>query len=462
MRYNKYTTQKLQVSHDDGETWEDVSPLTTRLGVYQGTYFSQEDCLTGSPTLAYANVEITQEMKDTLYTYILEDGTILSRHRNDVGAENEISITDEGVRLEEMTIDWWPDYDGRQYNELCNKVRTIIIGNEIDVVRGYVKYLIEQFKYCNYLYLCDSIKVFTLNVQQICPNIDRIRMSRRMREFNPTMPYLKELTFDGNVSISFPRMHFSYLKNYLKIITVNGALKNFHRGGTLYNDTPNLETILVYGGLPEEIIHLNDVTRLYVPNGILDRYRPMCDGAVIPMSMYHYDVANISPSGKATALNIYGSTVTVPSNGNSILTEEETYRYFSASTMGYNYVDGRIELAFIKVNEDVTRIDDKAFSMDRQIMPLRGYTSVVTLSLPSTLTSMGKMVFDTSSIQNLIFNGLTPPTLDNTFTNESAHYDIIKNIYVPDSAYHLYFQSFAENCPWEVGKLKPLSEYNKF
>lgn len=438
MKYIKYTTQKLQISHDDGETWEDVSPSVTRIGNYLGTYDTVEDCESGTPQNVYSTVEITSEMENSLYGYILEDGTVRLRKIEDAEENVEYqnampTLSIQGIRIIEFKVEWWPEYQTREwtYDECLKKVRTIIIGNEATAVYPDIIY---KFKYCNYLYLCDSIKIFC----GASKSIEKIKMSKNIDEFYCSMPYVKELTFDSDVILRFYDYIYN-LPNDLKKITVYGTLKKF-RESESYIDSrymvkcPNLETILVYGGEQPESIILNGHTRIYAPDELISLYG---NNQIIPMSQYKYDVSNLQTSQKAIALNIFGKTVEIPSNESNILTENETNRYFSAKN----------ELSFISIGTSVEEIDSYAF---------RGYTTVVTLVIPNTVSSMGEKVFNSSSIQNIIFKGLTPPSFNNTFSNLSA--PIINNIYVPDAAYTKYFEAFIEY-PWLIKKLKLLSEY---
>jgi hypothetical protein len=278
-------------------------------------------------------------------------------------------------------------------------------------------------------------------------------MSKNIDEFYCSMPYVKELTFDSDVILRFYDYIYG-LPNDLKKITVYGTLKKY-RESENYTDSrykekcPNLETILVYGGeQPVESVLLNAHTRLYAPDELISLYG---NNQIIPMSQYKYDVSNLQTSQKAIALNIFGETVEIPSNESNILTENETKKYFSvkSETDSEKYTEGRNELTFISIGTSVEEIDSYAF---------RGYTTVVTLVIPDTVSSMGKRVFGGSSIQNLIFKGLTPPSFNDTFSNLSASYEIINNIYVPDAAYTKYFEAFIEY-PWLIKKLKLLSEY---
>lgn len=461
MKYIKYTTQKLQISHDDGETWEDVSPSVTRIGNYLGTYDTVEDCESGTPQNVYSTVEITSEMENSLYGYILEDGTVRLRKIED--AEENVEYQDamstlsiQGIRIVDLKVEWWPEYQSREwtYDECLKKVRTIIIGNESAAVYPEIIY---KFKYCNYLYLCDSIKLFG----GASKNIEKIKMSKNIDKFYCSMPYVKELTFDSDVILRFYDYIYG-LPNVLKKITVYGTLKKY-RESESYIDSrymekcPNLETILVYGGEQPESIVLNPHTRLYAPDKLISLYGI---NQIIPMSQYKYDVSNLQTSQKAIALNIFGETVEIPSNESNILTENETKRYFSAKseTDSEIYTEGRNELSFISIGTSVEEIDSYAFTSTGGITPPRGYTTVVTLVIPNTVSSMGENVFANSSIQNLIFKGLTPPSFNNTFSNLSASYNLINNIYVPDAAYTKYFEAFIEY-PWLIKKLKLLSEY---
>lgn len=449
MKYLKYTTQKLQISHDDGETWEDVSPSVTRIGDYLGTYNTVEDCQSGSPQNVYSIVDITTEMENCLYGYILEDGTVRLRKLENAIKDEEYSIfvfTNE-IYILDLKITWWPEYVGGVWteDECLKKVRTIIIGNEAVECTNNSIY---KFIYCNYLYICDNIKAFSGGNN----NIEKVKMSKNIDSFTCSMPYIKELTFDSDVGLLFK----NNLQSCIKKITVYGTLGGYsevNQWGSYAEICPNLETILVYGGGQVGLIDLNRHTRLYAPDALISLYG---SNQIIPLSQYKYDISNLQTSQKAIALNIFGETVEIPNNGSNILTENETKRYFSAVSESHTeiYTDGRNDLSFISIGSGVTSIGNNVFSTNRMITPNNGYTTVVTLVIPNTVSSMGEKVFSGSNIQNLIFKGSTPPSFNSTFSNSEA----ICNIYVPDGSFTKYFEAFIEY-PWLVKKLKFLSEY---
>ena len=84
MAYNKYYLQKKQVSYDNGLTWEDVTPLETRQGVYIDSYQTLAEC-EGDYSSQYLTFES------------LENNNVISWKTNNTGLTKAISAsTDNG------------------------------------------------------------------------------------------------------------------------------------------------------------------------------------------------------------------------------------------------------------------------------------------------------------------------------------------------------------------------------
>lgn len=461
MKYNKYIIQKLQISHDNGETWEDVSPSVTRFGKYVGTYSTLNDCISGDSVID--DIVITEEMKNTWYTIIMPDGTYYAANQEDLaeGDGGDYWINPDNPHFielyhidtmkvlddETMSQDWAHISEAMDY--IYKNAVGIVIGKMISQFDGG---FLDKFKRVRKLYLQEGLlKLGNLATRPNyvdLPNLETIELPKSLNNYAISLPYVKELVFSGDTDISLSTRFSPSLES----ITVYGNL--YYVGLYSYNIiVPNLREILCYGYPSLENISIPLYCRLYIPDEFIVA-RPR----TLPMSLYKYNVYNLdASSNKAVALNIYGQKYSIPQNGSSTLTKEEVNTYFSATTHEYyNGENGKSEIAFVRISSSVTAINTDTFESQG-----KWFYSVHSMLLPSTLTVLGTSAFRGANIQNIIFDGLTPPTnfIEGlTYSQTGLTNDYIGRIYVHDEAYNTYASLLTYRYDL-IKLLRPLSEY---
>lgn len=443
MKYNKYKIQKLQISHDDGQTWQDVSPSITRYGDYIGTFDSQEDCISGTSTsseYSWYNVEITDEMKNSLYTLIMDDGSYYIRKREDAwnsGDYREYIWREVGwgsydynyAELESPQVKWLPFWTSETDSEVREKVRVLVIGNQTtDYISDHSS---TPFPKMVYVYMCDSVLVyqapFDINVQKIRPSVNLNNIALNCPYLSSDLIFQKSLAVDNSLDVEL-----------LKNITIYGDLLR----GSFYTN----KTLLVYGSKGPDInshglaqLWIGRLSRMYVPDNVLLKYREQKNfgNYILPMSLYKIKLP--TASGKGTAILYDGTAQVIPSDGTTKLT------YSDLESM-------RNKIAYLTVSEGITELDTNC---------LRLADGAVTVSLPSTITTVKSIL--PYKIQNLIFNGTTVPTFVESWDNNME----VGNIYVPDSVIMDYARELIDKDPttnrrnfWSVEILRGLSEYN--
>lgn len=485
MKYNKYVVQKYQVSHDDGETWEDVSPSYTRLGRYVGTYSSLEDCISGGTTID--DIVVTDEMWNSLYTIIYWDGsTYIATKENlpqvvkyygfgnsgvfknyDYNEDGKLILNDIAPILSDNPNEptYVLDIESRylEFRHGLENARAIVIGNDVSIYRNWneIDGWSGAFPSCirvTDLFIGKKLEIITNILHSdsylFLPNLIRVTNNSEMPMiFDLPTRYVKELTFNNDL-YSVDDEFYSGVEK----ITIYGNMSDKYYDGQHpeflldFSEYKKLDSILCYASKNLEthvitLITLAIGTRLYVPDNFIDSYQRYTENGVIPMSMYGYDVLSLTTSAKAKAVNVYGEAFEIPNSGSTMLTQNEVEKYLSAYTeshIPYGH-DGRYNIAYIKIGDSVRSIGSGAFN---------NFGKIVTLSIPSGVTSIGENAFN-SDIQNIIFNGSTPPYIDRFSTGW------VKHIYVPDEAYETYVDYFLEFHFELFEKLKPLSEYYK-
>lgn len=465
MKYNKYIIQKLQISHDNGETWEDVSPSVTRFGKYVGTYSTLNDCISGDSVID--DIVITEEMKNTWYTIIMPDGTYYAANQEDLaeGDGGDYWISPDNPHFielyhidtmkvlddETMSQDWAHISEAMDY--IYKNAVGIVIGKMISQFDGG---FLDKFKRVRKLYLQEGLQILgnlaTRPNYVDLPNLETIELPKSLHTYAISFPYIKELVFYGDIDISVATRFSPSLES----ITVYGNLyhTNFEDYSAYSNyKTPNLREILCYGYPSLQNIAIPYSCRLYIPDNSL-----VTKPCVLPMSLHKYNIYNLDVSSdKAVALNIYGQKYSLPQNGSSTLGKEEVDEYFSATT--HDYYDGRngkSEIAFVRISSSVTRIDTDAFdAQDKWFM------NIHSMLIPSTVTALGTSAFRGALIQNIIFDGLTPPTnlIEGlTYEQTGLTNTHIGRIYVHDEVYNTYASLLTYR--YDLIKiLRPLSEY---
>lgn len=444
MKYNKYKIQKQQVSHDGGETWVDVSPSYTKIGDYIGTYNTLDNCESGGTPIVNSsslNVEVTDDMKESLYTLILNDGSYYVRKledaeelywtRNPECVGGEYDITDGKIRLIALRTTWI-DNPYQTHDELTDNVKAVVIGNQTDIFNGNLYWgwcnvdYRESFPNAIYCYLCDNVSEVSIDSKYLFGNVKKIRLSKNLKNTDLSLKYLEgELVFkkDGDIIV---RCDTNYLD---KIIIERSALHSSIRNSAY--SYKNVKEILVYGSGSPNYWYVNGRTRLYVPDSELYKYSHSIGLGVFsfsfPLSLYKIKLP--IGSGKASVILRDGSLQIIPNDGTTILKSSD-------------FDNLRGPAAYVTVSEGITEIKEIAF---------RPTAGAITISLPSTLTKFGAT--SNTYHQTLIFNGVVPPDCPSGI--ESWY------TYVPDSSIMAYAKELIKNKAYgHIENLRKISEYN--
>lgn len=368
--YTKYYKQKRQISHDNGATWNDVSPAQYQRGSAYET--NSIDCGYIAPTGNKAVGHITDNSYDRTVvgtasipcnaSSILSQSEVLPYHFADVIIGD--CVTEVGYRA-------FYDNDGTSWNNALSSVTfpetLITIGEQAfwDNVR------------INEVVLPDSLQYIGEYAFQDC-----------MVDMAIIGPNIKSIGYHA----------FGWYTSLNEWITPSDVF--------IYSQTPPFSNITdAFGSIDNNRSRFKCYVLPNAKPAFDQTAYPLYESNIIPMSGNHFDKAYLQyySDGEYTTKRLYNSSGSAISSSEISPAGTLKYAYIGsgATSIGNNAFKGCSILEYVYINDTVTSIGNWAFS---------GCTSVADVTLPDSITSIGAGAFaDCTSITSMII----PSTVTN-------------------------------------------------
>lgn len=157
MKYVKYRTQKLMVSFDCGETWENAGE--ERKGEYLGVYSTAEDC--ANATIPPYEIEPPQAHQNAKATLVLDDGTDVDLPfvglipAGDTGSSSTYWVDDNAFTSFDTSM-VYTEWDTETRDYIAQHCIKIILSSQIE----YVCHGLLRGEYCTDVYSPNDMLIF--------------------------------------------------------------------------------------------------------------------------------------------------------------------------------------------------------------------------------------------------------------------------------------------------------------
>ena len=447
----KMAQEKEQVSNDNGETWSDVSPLTTRPALPVIKYNS-EDC---------GYVPPTPECKCSAYTYSFTSATVSS-------AATSITLSYTGcskLDLASAATYNWIAIGGQNYNS-GTSVGNIIanISANTSTSRSAAFYLFLDGTGCNTIYISQQSGatpvvspkyVLTLNdsstVSAECDSTSALTRSE-------ISAYSASVTSAelGSCVNRIDEWAFSDCSS-LTSVTIPNSVRSIGQG--VFEECSSLTSITIPSGVTSieanTFHNCTGLTSIDIPSGVtkIDTYAfEKCSSltsVTIPSSVTSINFGAFSQCHSLTSVTIPDSVTSI---GNRAFYECWNLTGITipsgVTSIGYSAFEECTELTHITIPDSVTSIGKAAFLHTKitVITIPTGVTSInastfnacdylTSVTIPSGVTSIGnKAFYYCNSLTSMTIYAATPPTLG----TDALKYTNNCPIYVPSSSVNTY------------------------